>query len=346
MPSPFDAAVAPPPVWRETARRFGDRIMRAFVRLCLVLVMLGVCGHAGSAAFPDRAIHIVVPFPPGGPVDVVARIVGPKLGERLSQSVIIDNVAGDDGITGSDLVAKSPPDGYTLLLASSTHAIHPGTYGKLPFDTEKAFAPVSLLVASQLILVVNPSLPVDSVEELIGYAKSHPGKLRYASGGLGGPTQLAAELLKITTGVDLTHAPFDGGAAALNAVADDKAQVMLAPIITALPMIRDGRLRGLAVSGAHHAPAAPELPTIAETFPGFTAVAWFGVLAPAGTPATVITRLNAEFDHIVHEPDTAKQFAALGGEPVGGSPATFAGFIHAEIPKWIRVAREAGIHIE
>lgn len=320
--------------------------MRALVRLCLLLFMLGVCGHTGSAAFPDGAIHIVVPFPPGGPVDVVARIVGPKLGERLSQSVIIDNVAGDDGITGSDLVAKSPPDGYALLLASSTHTIHPGTYGKLPFDTEKAFAPVSLLVASQLILVVNPSLPVDSVEELIGYAKSHPGKLRYASGGLGGPTQLAAELLKITTGVDLTHAPFDGGAAALNAVADDKAQVMLAPIISALPMIRDGRLRGLAVSGAHHAPAAPELPTIAETFPGFTAVAWFGVLAPAGTPATVITHLNAEFDRIVHEPDTAKQFAALGGEPVGGSPATFAGFIRAEIPKWIRVAREAGIHIE
>jgi tripartite-type tricarboxylate transporter receptor subunit TctC len=320
--------------------------MRALVRLCLLLVMLGVCGHAGSAAFPDRAIHIIVPFPPGGPIDVVARIVAPKLGERLSQSVIIDNVAGDDGITGSDLVAKSPPDGYTLLLASSTHTIHPGTYGKLPFDTEKAFAPVSLLVAAQFVLVVNPSQPVDSVEELIGYAKSHPGKLRYASGGLGGPTQLATELLKITTGADLTHAPFDGGAAALNGVADDKAQVMLAPIITALPMVRDGRLRGLAVSGAHHAPAAPELPTIAETFPGFTAISWYGVLAPAGTPAALIAQLSGEFDRIVHQPDTVKQFAAIGGEPVGGSPASFAALIRAEIPKWVRVAREAGIHIE
>jgi tripartite-type tricarboxylate transporter receptor subunit TctC len=320
--------------------------MRALVRLCLLLVMLGVCGHASAAAFPDRAIHIVVPFPPGGPIDVVARIVGPKLGERLSQSVVIDNVAGDDGITGSDLVAKSPPDGYTLLLASSTHTIHPGTYSKLPFDTEKAFAAVSLLVAAQFILVVNPSLPVDSVEELIGYAKSHPGKLRYASGGLGGPTQLAVELLKITTGVDLTHAPFDGGAAALDAVANDKAQVMLAPIITALPMIRDGRLRGLAVSGAHHAPAVPELPTIAESFPGFSAVSWYGVLAPAGTPGAVITRLSSEFDRIVHEPDTVKEFAAIGGEPIGGSPASFAGFIHQEISRWIRVAREAGIRIE
>jgi tripartite-type tricarboxylate transporter receptor subunit TctC len=320
--------------------------MRALVRLCLLLVMLGVCGHAGSAAFPDRAIHIIVPFPPGGPVDVVARIVGPKLGERLGQSVIIDNVAGEDGITGSDRVAKSPPDGYTLLLASSTHTIHPGTYGKLPFDTEKAFAPVSLLLSAQFVLVVNPSLPVDSVEELIRYARNYPGKLRYSTGGLGGPTQLAFELLKITTGVDLTHAPFDGGAAALNAVADDKAQVMLAPIITALPMIRDGTLRGLATTGAHHAPAAPELPTIAETFAGFSAVSWYGVLAPAGTPGAVITRLSGEFDQIVHQPDTVKQFATIGGEPIGGSPASFASFIHQEISRWIRVAKEAGIRIE
>jgi len=320
--------------------------MRVLIRLCLALVMLGLCGRAGSAAFPDRAIHIVVPFPPGGPADVVARIVGPRLGERLGQSVVIDSIAGDDGIKGSDFVAKAPPDGYTLLLASSTHTIHPGTYSKLPFDTEKAFAPVSLLVASQLILVVNPSLPVDSVEELIAYARNHPGKLRYASGGLGGPTQLAFELFKITTGVDITHAPYDGGAAALNAVVGDEAQVMMAPIIAALPMIRDRRLRGIAVSGAHRAPAAPELPTIAETLPGFTAVTWFGVLAPAGTPMAVINRLSSELDHIVHEPDTVKQFAALGGEPVGGSPATFAALIRAEIPKWVRVAREAGIHIE
>ena len=320
--------------------------MKVLIRLCLALITLGACGRAGYAAFPDRAIHIVVAFPPGGPIDVVAHIVGPLLGERLGQGVVIDNIAGDDGIKGSDLVAKAPPDGYTLLLASSTHTIHPGTYGKLPFYTEKAFAPVSLLVASQLILVVNPSLPVDSVEELIAYAKSHPGKLRYASGGLGGPTQLAFELLKITTGAEITHVPYDGGVAALDAVADDKAQVMLAPIITALPMIRDGQLRGLAVSGAHHAPAAPELPTIAETFPGFTAISWYGVLAPAGTSGAVITRLNTEFDHIVNLPDTKKQFAAIGGEPVGGSPATFAALIRAEIPKWIRVAREAGIHIE
>ena len=319
--------------------------MRVLVRLCLALILVGVCGDAG-AAFPDRAIHIVVPFPAGGPVDVVAHIVGPRLGERLGQSVIIDNVAGDDGIKGSDLVAKAPPDGYTLLLASSSLTIHPGTYSKLPFDTEKAFAPISLLAASQLVLVVNPSLPVDSIEDLIAHAKSHPRMLHYAVGGAGGPTQLAFVLFKITTGTEIIRGPFDGGAAALDAVANDKAQVMLAPLVAGLPMVQDGRLRALGVSGAHRAPAAPELPTIAETLPGFTAVAWFGVLAPAGTPAAVITRLSAEFDRIVHEPDTEKQFAAIGGEPVGGSPATFARLIRAEIPKWIRVAREAGIRVE
>jgi tripartite-type tricarboxylate transporter receptor subunit TctC len=334
MPSLFDRAGR------------GDRVMRALVGLFLLLSMLAIGGNAGFAAYPDRAIRLVVPFPPGGPVDLVAHIVAPKLSERFGQKVTIDNVPGEDGITGTEAVAKSPPDGYTLLLASSTHTIHPGTYGKLPFDTEKAFAPVSLLLAEPYVLVINPTLPVDSVEELIAYAKDHPDGLRYAAAGLGGPTQLAFELFKITTGVDITVAVYEGGAAALNAVAADKAQAMLAPIIAALPMMQQDKLRGLAVSGAHHSPAAPELPTIAETLPGFTAVAWFGVVAPAGTPAAVINRLSAELDRIVHEPDTMKEIAATGGEPIGGSPATFAGFIHTEIARWIRVAKEAGIRVE
>jgi tripartite-type tricarboxylate transporter receptor subunit TctC len=320
--------------------------MRVLARLCLLTLMLAICGKTGFAAWPDRGIRLVVPFPPAGPVDLVARIIAPKLGERLGQKVEIDNVPGNDGITGGDVVAKAAPDGYTLLLASSMLTIHPGTYGKLPFDTEKAFAPVSLLLAEPYALVVNPSLPVDSVEELIGYAKSHPGRLRYAAGGVGGPTQLAFELFKITTGVDIAAAPYEGGAAALDAVASDKAQVMLVPIIAALPMMNDGKLRGLAVTGAHHAPAAPELPTVAETLPGFTAVAWYGVLAPAGTPAAVINRLSAELDRIIHEPDTMKEIAATGGEPIGGLPATLAALIKVEIPKWIRVAKEAGIHVE
>jgi tripartite-type tricarboxylate transporter receptor subunit TctC len=312
----------------------------------LVLLMLGLCGGAAAGGYPDHPIHMIVPFPAGGPAGVVAEVVAPQLGERLGQSVVIDNRSGADGIVGTEFVAKAPPDGYALLLATSSHVIHPGTYNSLPFNTEKAFAPISLLVTAQYLLLVNQSLPVDSVEELIAYARSHPGKLTYASGGLGGATQLAFELFKLTAGISVMHTPYEGGAAALLAVVTGEAQVMLAPILAAMPMVQDGRLRAIAVSGRHPAPAAPELPTIAETLPGFSAVSWFGVLAPAGTPTAVITRLNTAFDRIVHEPETEKRFDAIGGEAVGGPSTTLATLIHQEIPRWILVAKEAGIHIE
>jgi tripartite-type tricarboxylate transporter receptor subunit TctC len=320
--------------------------MRAAIRLWLMLFALGLCAGSATAAYPDRPIRLVVPFPPGGPVDVVARIVAPKLGARLRQKVLIDHIPGQDGITGTDAVAKAAPDGYTLLIAPNTLSIHPGTYGKLPYDTQKALVPISLLVAAQYVLVINPSLPVYSVEELIDYAKNFPGKLRYAAAGVGGPSQLAFELFKITTGTDFKAAPYTGGAAALDAVANNDAQAMLAPLLAAVPMIHDGKLRGLAVTGANRAPAAPELPSITETLPGFTALAWYGVLAPAGTPKPIISRLNAELDRIVHTPEVVKQFATIGGEPVGGSPEILAGQIRQEIPKWIRVAREAGLRVE
>jgi tripartite-type tricarboxylate transporter receptor subunit TctC len=276
----------------------------------------------------------------------VADIVAPELGERLEQKVIIDNRSGADGIIGSEAVAKAPPEGYTLLLTPNSHVIHPGTYASLPYDTEKAFAPVSLLVASQYLLVVNPSLPIESVEELIAYGKSHPGGLTYASGGLGGPTQMAFELFRLTAGIKVEQIAYDGGAAALLAVATGEAQVMMAPILTAMPMVQDGRLRALAVSGRHPDPAVPELPTISETLPGFSALSWYGILAPAGTPSAVITRLNTELDRIVHEPQIEKRFADIGGEAVGGPPSTLASLIHDEIARWRRVAKEAGIHIE
>jgi tripartite-type tricarboxylate transporter receptor subunit TctC len=320
--------------------------MNASIRCCLLLVIFGFCGSASAASYPDRSIHIIVPFPPGGPAGVVADIVVPQLGERLEQKVIIDNRSGADGIVGSEIVAKAPPNGYTLLLTPSAHVLHPGTYGSLPFDTETAFAPISLLVTSQYLLVVNPSLAVDSIEELVAYARSHPGKLVYASGGAGGTTQLAFELFKLTAGINVVHSPYEGGAAALLGVVKGEAQIMLAPIIAALPLVQDGRVRALAVSGRHRAPADPDLPTIAETLPGYSAVSWYGVLAPAGTPSAIIARLNSEFDRIVHEPETAKRFAAIGGEPVGGPPSTLATLIHQDIPRWTRVAKEAGIHIE
>lgn len=316
------------------------------LRACVLLAVLGLCGSAGADPYPDRPINLVVPFPPNGPASVVAEIIAPPLGERLGQKVVIENRGGADGIIGSDDVARAPPDGYTLLLTTSAHVIHPATYNLLSFDTEKAFAPVSLLVTTQYVLVVNPSLPVESVEELIRYAKSLPGKLNYAAGGLGGPSQMAFELFKITAGITAAAIAYEGGADALRAVVKGDAEMMMVPLISAMPMIQDGRLRALGVTGRHTAPAAPELPTISETLPGYSAVTWYGVLVPAGTPSAVINRLNAELDRIIHEPETEKRLTAIGGEAIGGSPSMLAELIHEEIPRWRRVAKEARIHIE
>jgi tripartite-type tricarboxylate transporter receptor subunit TctC len=325
---------------------FASDLMKPAIWFSLMLLGFGVCAVAVAASYPARSITLVVPFPAGGPASVVADIVAPELGERLEQKVIIENRSGADGIIGSEFVAQAPPDGYTVLLTTNSHVIHPATYATLPFDTEKAFAPVSLLVASQYVLVVNPSLPIESVEELIAYGKDHPGGLTYASGGLGGPTQMAIEQFRLTAGIKAQQIAYDGGAAALLAVANSEAQVMMAPILAAVPMVQDGRLRALAVSGRHPDPAVPELPTISETLPGFSALSWYGILAPAGTPSAVIARLNTELDRIVHEPQIEKRFADIGGEAIGGPPSTLASLIHDEIARWRRVAKEAGIHIE
>ena len=325
---------------------FARDLMKPAIWFSLMLLGFGVCAVAVAASYPARSITLVVPFPAGGPAGVAADIVAPELGERLEQKVIIENRSGANGIIGSEFVAQAPPDGYTLLLTTNSHVIHPATYATLPFDTEKAFAPVSLLVASQYLLVVNPSLQIETVEELIAYGKDHPGGLTYASGGLGGPTQMAFELFRLTAGIKAQQIAYDGGAAALLAVANGEAQVLMAPILAAVPMVKDGRLRALAVSGRHPDPAVPELPTISETLPGFSALSWYGILAPAGTPSAVIARLNTELDRIVHEPQIEKRFADIGGEAIGGPPSTLASLIHDEIARWRRVAKEAGIHIE
>jgi tripartite-type tricarboxylate transporter receptor subunit TctC len=320
--------------------------MAALFRLCLVLLLTAIGGQAAPAAFPDRPIRLVVPFPAGGPTDIVARVVAPRLAARLGQPVKIDYVTGEDGITGTAAVAKAPADGYTLLLTPDSFTTHPGTYRQLPFDSETAFAPVSLLLGGPFALVVNPSLPVESVDELIGYAKDHPGQLRYAAAGRGGPTQLGFELFKIATATDIAPVVFDGGKAAVEGVAAGKAQVMLAPLISAVPLLHDHRLRGLAVSGLHGVFAVPDLPTIDAEVPGFTAVNWYGIVAPAGTPRSVINQLGADLDRVVHEPDVVAQFSAIGGEPIGGSPAIFADLVRAEIARWRRVAKEAGVRID
>ncbi|MBV9861638.1 MAG: tripartite tricarboxylate transporter substrate binding protein [Alphaproteobacteria bacterium] len=311
-----------------------------------LLAALALVATARAESFPDHPIRVIVNFPPGGPADVAGRVIAPLLGRKLGQTVLIDNRGGADGIIGADMVAKAPPDGYTLLLTPSSHAMHPATYSNLPYDTEAAFTPISLLVSAQYVLVVTPSLPVHSVAELVEYAKKRPGELDYASAGAGGPTQLAFELFKMATGTDMTHIPYKGGGPALVALAGNETQAMMAPILAAMPMVKAGQIRGLAVSGPQRTPAAPDLPSIGETVPGFSAVTWYGLLGPAQMPAERVARLNQAVDEVLQDPETVKRFAALGGDPVGGAPDTLAKQIHEDIPKWSQVAKQAHVHID
>jgi tripartite-type tricarboxylate transporter receptor subunit TctC len=320
--------------------------MRTIIGCCrLLLLLFALAAPASAAGYPDRPIHLIVPFPKSGPADVLAKMIAPQLEKSLGQPVVIEYRTGHDGIDGAAFVAKAPHDGYTLLLTPSSFAIHPGTYRHLPYDSEKAFAPVSLLAASPFVLVVTPSLPAYSVRELIGYARDHPGKLTYATGGAGGPTQLVFVLFAITAGIQATEIRHDGAEAALYSVANGEAQAMMAPILTAAPMVGNEAVRGLAATGKKRSPLLPDMPTIDSELPGFTAATWYAVLAPAGTPVAVVRRLNRELDRIVHLPETNNDLVAIGGEPVGGEPGLLADVLHADIARWIKVAREAGVSL-
>jgi tripartite-type tricarboxylate transporter receptor subunit TctC len=319
--------------------------MKTMIGCCRLLLALVLAAPASAASYPDRPIHLVVPFPAGGPTDILAKMIAPQLKKNLGQNVVINHRSGRNGVDGAAFVAKAPHDGYTLLLTPSSFAIHPGTYRKLPYDTEKAFAPVSLLAASPFALVVNPSLPAYSVRELVTYAKGHPGKLTYATGGAGGPTQLVFALFAITTGIQAIQIPYEGAELALVGVAAGEAEAMMAPILVAAQSIRDGRVRGIAVTGKHPSPVLPDLPTIDSDLPGFTAATWYAVLAPAGTPAGIVRRLSRALDRIVHLPETKKDLDAIGGEPVGGPPGLLADLLHDEIQRWIRVAKETGVAV-
>ena len=315
-------------------------------RLCLLLLLLAIGARPCAAAWPDKPIQMIVPFPAGGPADVVAHILAPRLARRLGQKVVVDNREGRDGITGSAIVAAAPADGYTLLLTPSAHVLHPATYKSLPFDTERAFAPISLLLQSQYVLVVNPAIPADSVKGLIDYAKSHAEPLRYASAGPGGPSQLTFALFAIASGTNFVHVAYSGGGPALQAVVDNQAQTMMAPLVTAVPAIQEDKLNALGVSGKHPTPALPDVPTIAETLPGFAAYSWLGVMAPTGTPKAIIKRLSELCDEIIHDKEVSAGLAIIGAEPVGGPPGLLAALIEEEIPKWRKVAKEAGILVE
>jgi tripartite-type tricarboxylate transporter receptor subunit TctC len=302
----------------------------------------------GAANYPTKPVRLVVPFPAGGTTDILARAVAQKLSEAWGQQVIVDNRPGAGGNIGSDLVAKSKPDGYTLLMGTvGTHAINPSLYKNMPYDHVKDFVPVILVAGVPNVLVVNPSLPVHSVPELIAYAKANPGKLNFASSGNGTSIHLSGELFKAMTGVEMTHVPYKGSAPALTDLIGGQVQLMFDNLPSSLPFIKAGKLRALAVTSGARAAALPDLPTLAESgLPGFEASSWFGVLAPAGTPRDIVAKLNGAIAGWLASPEAKEKLLAQGAIAAGGAPEDFARHIGAETSKWAKVVKASGAHID
>jgi len=326
--------------------------MRRWSRVAgLVVVAASVIGAQvafAQATYPSRPVRVVVPFPAGGTTDILARAAAQKLSETWGQQAIVDNRPGAGGNIGSELVAKSPPDGYTLLMGTvGTHAINSSLYPKMPYDHVKDFVPVILVAGVPNVLVVNPSLPVNSVQELIAYAKANPGKLNFASSGSGTSIHLSGELFKTMTGVQMTHIPYKGSAPALTDLIGGQVQLMFDNLPSSLAFIKAGKLRALAVTSTTRSAALPDVPTIAESgVPGFEASSWFGLLAPAGTPRDIVTKINADTQKWLASPDAKEKLAAQGALAAGGSPEDFARHIQAETAKWARVVKESGAKVE
>ncbi|MBV7485082.1 tripartite tricarboxylate transporter substrate binding protein [Bordetella sp. BOR01] len=312
-------------------------------RAVLAAFALAANAAATAATWPDKPITLVVPYPPGGPTDIVARSVAQGLGEELGQTVIVDNRSGAGGNIGADMVAKSAPDGYTLLLATTAHAINMSLFKDLGYDTRKSFAPLSLLTKGPLVVVTRPDLPAKNVGELIALAKASPGKLTFASSGNGQSTHLAAELFNTMAGVRMVHVPYRGSAPAMTDVMGGQADIMFNTMLSSMPYVKDGKLRALAVTSAARSPAAPDIPTVAESgLPGYEATAWNGLMAPAGTPDAVVQALSAALRKVLGRPDLQKQFAQQGFDAEWMTPADYGKFLDNEIRKWAEVVKVSG----
>ncbi len=321
----------------------------AAAALALLIAMHAVSPRAQAAelgaakAYPVRPIRIIVPFPPGGSNDILGRFLGQRLTERLRQQTVIDNRAGADGIIGTDLAARAAPDGYTLLIVSTSYAMNAAVH-KLPYDPVKSLAPVSLIGTGPNLLATTPGLRVNSVKDLIALARAKPGQLRYASSGIGGFNHFGGELFKSLAGIDMIHVPYKGGGPAMIEVMSGQVEVLFSTLIQALPNIRSGRLKPLGVGAAKRTPALPDVPTIAEAgVPGYDGSIWWGMLGPVGMPAAIVARLNSEVGAILRDPETAKRLTAEAAEPVIASPEAFGKLIAENIAKWNKVAKSAGI---
>lgn len=312
-------------------------------RVATLLLTL-IAGAAAAQDYPNRAIRMIVTFPPGGGADIVARAIAPSLIEQLGQQVVIDNRPGGSGIIGLELAAKSPPDGHTLVVGiTGTLAINPSLFPKLPYDPIRDFAPVSLVAVGPNILVVHPSVPVRSVQELIAFAKQRPGKLSYASSGTGGAPHLAGELFKYMAGVDIVHIPYKGAAPATTDVLGGHVPMMFAGMGAAMPHIESGKLRPMGVAGPRRSSRLPAVPAIAEFLPGYSAETWFGVLAPRGTVPAIVGRLNTAIKTAASRRDVKEQLQSGGYEVLLNTPAEFADYIALEVKKWAKVIKSAGI---
>ena len=311
----------------------------------LALALLAVtAGTASAQSYPNRAIRMLVPSTPGGSVDTLARTVAPKLAEKWGQQVVVDNRAGAGGAIAGELLAKAPPDGYTLMMGTIAATATNVSLQKVNYDPLRDFAPVTLVATQNLMLVVHPSVPAKSVKDIIALAKAKPGQLSFASAGNGTGGHLSGELFKLLAGIDLLHIPYKGVAPALVDVVAGQVSMTFASLLSGTPHYKSGRLRAYAVTGAKRSAALPELPTMQEAgVKGYESSTWYGVLAPAGTPADIVNKLNAEIVGILKQPETNERLSQEGAEPVGNTPAQFGAHIKSEIEKWRKVIRAAGI---
>ena len=321
-------------------------------RALAALLCLGALAGGGAAAardWPSQAVRIVLPYPPGGASDVTARLLGHQLGQALDASVVVENRPGANGIIANELVAKSAADGYTVLMANlGPNAINPAVYARLPYDTARDFAPVILTTKVPLLIVAAADSPITNLAQLIALAREKPGKVSFGSAGNGSGSHLAGELLAMSTGTRLLHVPYKGDAPALTDLMSNQLTVALPTALAGVPHVKSGKLRALAVTSQARIPSLPDVPTVAEALGlgGFEAVSWGGLMVPAGTPAPIVARINAETNKALQMPDIRAKLSAQGAEVIGGTPEDFGSFLRSELSKWKRVAEAAKVRLE
>jgi tripartite-type tricarboxylate transporter receptor subunit TctC len=322
--------------------------LRLFACLLPLSLFLTAALPVHAQTYPTKTVRLVVPFPPGGSLDIAGRLIAQKLTEMWGQTVVVENKPGAGGNIGADFVAKSPPDGYTILLgALSTHAVNPNLYKSMPYDAAKDFAPITLIAVTPNVLVVNASSPVNSAREFIAYAKANPGKLAFGSGSNGSAGHLAGELFKVETGTDAVHVPFKGGAPATQALLAGDTQFMFDNLANAMAQVKAGKLKALAVTTAQRSPLVPDLPTMAEAgLPGFDISTWYGLFAPAGTPPAIVAKWNADVTRILNSPDIRAKLVADGAEPSPNTPEQFAQMIARELTKYARIVKVSGAKVD